>query len=105
MGIKRIAVIGAGTRGGGIAQVAAQYGYEVALEDVNDEYVRAGLARIRERLEKRVSEGKLEGSGKESILSRIKVTTNLKDCKNSDLIIEAAGRLGRKSGGGFYEYA
>jgi 3-hydroxybutyryl-CoA dehydrogenase len=53
MTVRKIAVIGGGTMGSGIAQVAAQSGYEVILEDIDGEYARAALARIRERLEKR----------------------------------------------------
>lgn len=89
MEIKKIGVIGAGTMGGGIAQVAAQSGYEVVLEDVNEEYVRAGFAKIKERLEKRVGEGKLENSEKERILSNIKTTTSLENFRNAHMIIEA----------------
>ena len=89
MNIQKIGIIGAGTMGGGIAQVAAQSGYEVVLKDVSEEYVRAGLAKIKERLGKRVSEGKLESREKDRILSNIKTTSNLKDCKDTDLIIEA----------------
>ena len=75
--------------GGGIAQVAAQSGYEVVLEDMKEEYVKAGFSKIKERLEKRVSEGKLESREKDRILSNIKTTSSLKDCKDTDLIIEA----------------
>ncbi|MCR4322155.1 MAG: 3-hydroxyacyl-CoA dehydrogenase NAD-binding domain-containing protein [Candidatus Brocadiaceae bacterium] len=89
MDIKKIGIIGAGTMGGGIAQVAAQSGYEVVLKDISEEYVRAGLAKIKERLVKRVGEGKLEISEKDRILSNIKTTANLEDCRNTDLIIEA----------------
>lgn len=89
MEIEKIGVIGAGTMGGGIAQVAAQSGFEVVLEDISDEYVRAGFAKIKERLEKRVGEGKLESKEKDHILSNIKTTTDLKDCRDADLIIEA----------------
>ena len=89
MNIQKIGVIGAGTMGGGIAQVAAQSGYEVILKDISEEYVRAGLAKIKERLGKRVGEGKLEIFEKERILSNIKTTTSLEDCKDADLIIEA----------------
>lgn len=89
MNIQKIGVIGAGTMGGGIAQVAAQSGYEVVLKDISEEYVRAGLAKIKERLVKRVGEGKLEISEKDRILSNIKTTASLKDCKDVDLIIEA----------------
>src|SRR3989304_2120841 len=89
MDIKIIGIIGAGTMGGGIAQVAAQSGYEVVLKDVSEEYVRTGFAKIKERLAKRVGEGKLENQEKDRILSNIKTTTSLEDCKDADLIIEA----------------
>ena len=89
MNIQKIGVIGAGTMGVGIAQVAAQSGYEVVLKDISEEYVRAGLAKIKERLARRVGEGKLEIFEKDRILSNIKTTTSLKDCKDADLIIEA----------------
>lgn len=89
MNIQKIAVIGAGTMGSGIAQVAAQSGYEVVLKDVKEEYVKAGFAKIKERLVKRVGEEKLEIFEKDRILSNIKTTTSLEDCKDADLIIEA----------------
>ncbi len=89
MKIKTLGIVGAGTMGGGIAQVAAQSGFSVVLEDVKEEYVNAGFAKIKERLEKRVSEAKLESTEKDRILSRIRITANLDDCKNADLIIEA----------------
>jgi len=89
MDIKNIAVIGAGTMGGGIAQAAAQSGYAVILEDMNGEYVKAGLAKIRERLEKRIGEGKLESEEKDRILENIRTTSCLEDSGNADLIIEA----------------
>ncbi|HAM53544.1 MAG TPA: 3-hydroxybutyryl-CoA dehydrogenase [Nitrospiraceae bacterium] len=88
--MRKIAVIGAGTMGGGIAQMAGQCGYEVIMEDVKDSYVTTGFTKIKERLEKRVSEEKLEVGEKERILSNIKVATRLEDCTSADLIIEAA---------------
>ena len=90
MNIQKIGIIGAGAMGGGIAQVAAQSGYEVVLEDVKEEYVKAGFAKIKERLGKRVGDGKLESREKERILSNIKTTASLEGCKDADLIIEAA---------------
>jgi len=75
--------------GSGIAQVAAQSGYEVVLEDMKEEYVRTGLAKIKQRLEKRVAEGKIESREKDRVLSNIKTTASLEDCKDADLIIEA----------------
>jgi 3-hydroxybutyryl-CoA dehydrogenase len=89
MEIKKIGVIGAGTMGGGVAQIAAQSGFEVILEDMSEDYVRAGFEKIKGRLEKRVREGKLENKEKDRILSNIKITASLEDCKDADLIIEA----------------
>lgn len=89
MNIQKIAVIGAGTMGSGIAQVAAQSGYEVILDDMKEEYVKTGLVKIKQRLEKRVAEGKIESREKDRVLSNIKTTASLKDCRDADLIIEA----------------
>jgi 3-hydroxybutyryl-CoA dehydrogenase len=89
MEIRSIAVIGAGTMGCGIAQAAAQSGYEVILENMSEESAGAGLGRIRERLDRRVSEGKLEGSERDRTLSNIRVSAQLSDCKAADLVVEA----------------
>ena len=89
MNIQKIGVIGAGTMGSGIAQVAAQNGFEVVLQDMSEELARAGFAKIKERLEKEVGEGKLENKEKDKILSNIKPTAILEDCKDANLIIEA----------------
>ena len=86
---RKIAVIGAGTMGSGIAQIAAQSGYEVIMKDIEDEYAKTGFMKIKERLDRRVSEKKLEMGGKEQILSRIKASARFEDCKGVDLIIEA----------------
>lgn len=88
MNIQKIGVIGAGTMGGSIAQIVAQSGYEVILEDIKEEYVRAGFAKIKGRLEKKVAEGKLESKERDRILSNIKTVPRLEDCKDVDLIIE-----------------
>jgi 3-hydroxybutyryl-CoA dehydrogenase len=88
--IRKIAVIGAGTMGGGIAQAAAQAGFEVLLEDVTDEQVKRGFEKIRERLAERVTEEKLDEAEKENVLSRIKTISSLAECSEADLIIEAA---------------
>ncbi len=90
LNVSKIAVIGAGTMGGGIAQTAAQAGFEVLLEDVTDEHVKRGLERIRQRLTKKVSEGKLDDREKEDVLSRIKTASSLQECGEVDLVIEAA---------------
>ncbi len=89
MNIKKIAVIGAGTMGIGIAQVAAQSGYEVILAATKEEHARAAFEKIKERLKKRVGEGKLESKEKDRILSSIKTTASLEDCREAGLAIEA----------------
>lgn len=89
MEIRKIAVIGAGTMGSGIAQVAAHSGYDVVIEDAKEEFAAAGLARIKGRLEKRVAEGKLSPEEKERVLGKIRTAASLEGCKDVDLIIEA----------------
>jgi len=90
MNIRRIAVVGAGTMGSGIAQVTAQSGFEVLLEDVTEEAVNSGLAKIGNRLEKMVGEGRLAPAEKERVLYNIKTSASLNDCAGADLVIEAA---------------
>ncbi len=89
MEIKKIAVVGAGIMGGGIAQAAAQSGFEVVLTDMSEEYAASGYSRMKERLERRASEGKLDSREKEKILARVKISARLEDCRGADLVIEA----------------
>jgi 3-hydroxybutyryl-CoA dehydrogenase len=88
--IKKIGIIGAGTMGGGIAQVAAESGCKVIVKDVDERAVRTGLERIRARLERRVSEGKLASEEKDAILSHIECTVRPEDFRDADLVLEAA---------------
>jgi len=88
--IMRIAVLGAGTMGHGIAQVAAMAGYEVHLRDVSDEFVQKGMERIRASLNKFLERGKISKEEMESVLSRIHGTTDLGSAvKDVDFVIEA----------------
>ncbi|HST22208.1 MAG TPA: 3-hydroxyacyl-CoA dehydrogenase family protein [Blastocatellia bacterium] len=87
--IEKIALIGAGTMGHGIAQVAAQAGFDVVLEDVSEEFVSRGLARIRDNLKKGVERGKVTEDEMHAALSRIQTSTNLSDATTADLVIEA----------------
>ncbi|MDR3543457.1 MAG: 3-hydroxybutyryl-CoA dehydrogenase [Desulfosporosinus sp.] len=88
--MKTIMVIGAGQMGGGIAQVAAQAGYSVILNDIKDEYVDRGLGIIDKNLSRSVDKGKLKAEEKEHILGRITRSTSLQDAAAADLVIEAA---------------
>jgi 3-hydroxybutyryl-CoA dehydrogenase len=90
MAIERIAIIGAGTMGHGIAQVAAQAGYDITLQDLNDELVKRGLQRIEDNLKKGVERGKVTEDAMQSALSRIRVTTDVEEAAESaSLVIEA----------------
>ncbi len=82
-------VIGAGQMGNGIAQVAAQAGYDVVLNDITMELAEKGLNNIKKILSKNVSKGKISEEEKESILSRITLSDNLDPARECDLIIEA----------------
>jgi 3-hydroxybutyryl-CoA dehydrogenase len=89
MEVKKISVVGAGIMGGGIAQTAAQSGFDVLLVDSTEEYAAGGVSKIRERLQRRVAEGKITSEEKEKILSAIGISAGLEDCRDADLIIEA----------------
>jgi 3-hydroxyacyl-CoA dehydrogenase len=88
--MKTIMVIGAGQMGGGIAQIAAQAGYSIILNDIKDEFVLKGLAVIQKNLSRSVEKGKLAAEEKEAILGRITQSTSLQDAAAADLVIEAA---------------
>ena len=88
--METIMVIGAGQMGGGIAQVAAQAGYTVILNDIKDEYVNRGLGIIDKNLSRSVEKGKLKAEEKELILGRITRSTSLQDASSADLVVEAA---------------
>jgi len=88
--IQTIAVIGAGTMGHGIAQVAAAAGFKVLLSDVDLESLARGVKAIEGNLAKGIKLGKLTEDDRDSTLQHIHGTTNLKECATADLIIEAA---------------
>lgn len=88
--IKTICVVGAGQMGRGIAQVAAQAGFEVILQDISNEGLDAGYAFIEKQLNRGVEKGKWDQSTANKSLSLISKTTDLSQTKNSDLFIEAA---------------
>ena len=87
--IKKVAVLGAGTMGHGIAQVIAMAGYTVSIRDIEDRFLENAMTRIKKSLEKLSAKGKLK-EAPEAILNRIETTTDLKQAvSNADLIIEA----------------
>jgi 3-hydroxybutyryl-CoA dehydrogenase len=86
---KKLAVIGAGLMGAGIAQVSAQAGYEVVLRDVTDEALARGRGGIAASYEKFVAKGKLAAEDAEAALARITTTTDLDAAADADLVVEA----------------
>jgi 3-hydroxybutyryl-CoA dehydrogenase len=88
--IRRVAVLGAGTMGHGIAQVAAQAGWEVALRDVDERFVADGLRKIGANLDKGVEKGKLSAEERGKTLARLVGTTSLEQAvRGAQLVIEA----------------
>ena len=88
--IETIAVIGAGTMGHGIAQVAAAAGFRVWLNDVDRESLARGVSAIEANLAKGIQRAKLTEDDRDRTLQLIHGTTNLEECAAADLIIEAA---------------
>ncbi len=87
--VKRIAVIGAGTMGHGIAQVAAQAGYATVLCDINEELIAAGLENIASNLQQGVEREKVDAGDAAAALRRIDTTTDLDALGHVDMVIEA----------------
>lgn len=85
-----IGVIGAGTMGNGIAQIAASNGFDVVMCDIQADFVEKGLQNIGKSLDRFVKKETITEENKSEILGRIKTTTNLEDLKNCTLIVEAA---------------
>ena len=86
---RKLAVIGAGLMGSGIAQVSAQAGWDVVLRDVTDEALKRGTDGIKSSYDKFVSKGKLEAKDAEAALARITATTDLDAAADADIVIEA----------------
>jgi len=90
MEIKKVGVVGCGAMGGGIAQLCAQSGYQVVVSEINDDFLKKGLASIDKVLARSVEKGKLAQADKDATIGRIKGTTSTRDFADCDLVIEAA---------------
>lgn len=89
MSINKVAVLGCGLMGSGIAQVCAQAGCQVTVVEVSDELLKKGLDSIRRSLEKLLERGKLDAQSRDQALARLAGTTRLEDASEADIIIEA----------------
>ena len=88
MEIKTIGVLGAGVMGNGIAQVAAQAGYNVVMRDIEERFVEGGIKNIDKFLAKTVEKGKMTADDKAKIMGRIKGSTKMEDMKDADYVVE-----------------
>jgi len=87
--VRTVAVLGAGTMGHGIAQVAAQAGYRVVLRDLSDELVARGLRSVEKNLDKGVERGKVTAEERDRALSLLSGATALEAAADADLFVEA----------------
>lgn len=90
MKVEKIMVIGAGQMGSGIAQVCAQAGYTVYLNDLKPEFVERGLSVIGKNLSRHVDKGRMTEEQKQEVLNQITASSDLHDARAVDLVIEAA---------------
>ncbi len=90
MKIKKIMVIGAGQMGGGIAQVAAQAGLQVILNDIDMSMIEQRVAFIDKTLTRNVEKGKITAAEQQEILARLVISTDLQDAADVDFVVEAA---------------
>ena len=88
MEIKKVMVIGAGQMGSGIAQVCAQAGFDVLLNDIKEESFAKGLATITKNLSRNVEKNRMTEDEKNEALRRITKSLDLKDADEVDIIIE-----------------
>ena len=88
--IERVGVVGAGTMGNGIAQVAATAGYDVLMRDIDEEFIERGFDAIDSSLDRLVDSGTLADDEATATRERITGTTDLDALEDRDLVIEAA---------------
>lgn len=90
MTIQKVMVIGAGQMGAGIAQVCAQAGFEVKLNDREEQYYERGLQTITKNLSRNVEKGRMTEDEKQAVLNNITKSLSIEDAKDVDIVIEAA---------------
>ncbi len=89
MSIQTIGVVGAGSMGSGIANLAAMNGFNVILRDIEERFLESALNRISKFMDKSVARGKMTEEQKQEALNRIQTTTSIEDFKDVDVVIEA----------------
>jgi 3-hydroxybutyryl-CoA dehydrogenase len=89
MKIRKVAVLGCGLMGSGVAEVAARAGYETLVREVTEELVEKGLGRIQGSMAKAVEKGKLPADERDKAAAKLKGVVQLEDLADCDLVIEA----------------
>src|SRR6187399_3109724 len=89
MNIKKVGVVGCGLMGHGIAQAAAQSGYDVVVREADQDELDKGLGKIEKQLGRAVEKGKLEQADADAIRARINGSLEYGDLADCDLVIEA----------------
>jgi len=89
MSIGTVGVIGAGQMGAGVAQVAAQAGVKVLLNDISEDFVAHGLDSVGRNLDRMIQRGRFKPDERDRIMRRIDTTAKLEDLKDTDFVIEA----------------
>lgn len=90
MAIKQVGVVGSGIMGRGIAQVAAQNGYQVIMQDISGAILDKAVALITTELDKGIARGKTSEADKARVLDNLRTTTSLEELAEADFVIEAA---------------
>jgi len=88
--MSKVAVVGAGTMGNGIAHVFAQYGWETRLLDVSRDQLNRALATIKNNSERQVGKGAMTEDARQRLLDRISTDTSLEAAQGRELVVEAA---------------
>ena len=88
--ISKVMIIGSGQMGSGIAQVFAQAGFTVYLNDIKEEFVQRGLNNITKQLERSVEKGRMSADEKDQVLANLLPSVSYEDAKQVQLVIEAA---------------
>ena len=89
MEISKVGVLGAGLMGHGIAQIAAQAGWDVVVREVDQEHLDRGIGRIEKQLARAVEKGRMEQDDADAVRGRIQGTLDYGDLGDSDLVVEA----------------
>ncbi len=89
LSIERVGIVGGGLMGSGIAEVSAKAGMDVVVHEVNAEIAEQALGRVQKSLDRAVERGKLDSPGRDKVLGRITMTTDLNEMADRQLVIEA----------------